>query len=421
MNKIFTSFALLASLVLVQLPTSFDVNAAESKTSEKPKRKTQLVGPSVGKKVGKAFELYAAEVPDIKGALALLLEINAKKTYDRAYVDRFIAVMYATIGDQEAKAIEFLEKAVAPDILNESDHGEAIKLLADLQMQTKKYEGALKNYKAWMDFTGKSDGDTWVKISNANYELKRLSKMIVPADNAIAAYGDKHNKNPYILKLTSYYESKNYKEAVKVLETAVQLFPNEKAFWKQLGNFYLLVEEYNLGLATLDLAYKQGYLDKESEIKTLASLYAQNNMPYKSAKLLEKHIASGLVKRDDKNIGSLANAWHAAQHIDKAAKYYGELAKMTNEAKHYNKQGSLLAQDEQFKKAVVALNKAQELGVKNKGRLYMSIAESHFYLGQYKQAYAAVKNALKDPKTRKTARSWVSYIKDTAARKGKSI
>ena len=419
MNKILTSLTLLASLVLVQLPTSFDVSAAGAEKSEKPKRKTRLMGPSVGKKVGKAFELYSTD--DIKGALALLLEINAKSDYDKAILARYIAVMYATLGDQEAKAIEYLKKAVGPDILNESDHGEAIKLLADLQMQTKDYQGALDNYKAWMEFTGKSDGDTWVKIAQANYELKRLPKMIKPADNAIAAYGDKHNKNPYILKLTSYYETKKYKDAVNVLETAVQLFPNEKAFWKQLGNFYLLIEDYDRGMATLELAYKQGYLEKESEIKTLASLYAQNNMPFKSAKLLEKHIASGLVKRDDTNIYSLANAWHAAQHIDKAAKYYGELAKMTNEAKHYSKQGTLLAQDEQFEKAVVALNKAIDLGVSNKGRLYMSIAESHFYLAQYKEAYAAIQNAMKDPKTRKGAKGWVSYIKDTAARKGKSI
>ncbi len=419
MNKILTSFTLLASMVLVQLPTSFDVSAAGADQSEKPKRKTQLVGPSVGKKVGKAFELYSAD--DIKGALVLLLEIDASKDYDRAYVDRFIAVMYATLGDQEEKAIEYLKKAVAPDILNEVDHGEAIKLLADLQMQTKAYEGALKNYKAWMDFTGKSDGDTWVKIAQANYELKRLDRMIAPADKAIAAYGDKHNKNPYILKLTSYYETKKYKEAVKVLEVAVQLFPNESAFWKQLGNFYLLIEDYPRGMATLELAYKQGYLEKESEIKTLASLYAQSNIPYKSAMLLEKHINSGLVKRDDKNIGALANAWHAAQEIDKAAKYYGELAKMTNEAKHYSKQGTLLAQDEQYKKAVVALNKALDLGIDNEGRVHMSIAESHFYLGQYKEAYAAIQNAMKDPKTRKNAKGWVSYIKDTAQRKGKAI
>ncbi|MFT5814316.1 MAG: tetratricopeptide (TPR) repeat protein [Psychroserpens sp.] len=419
MNKIFSSLLLIVSVVLIQLPIAAEVSAAGAENSEKPKRKTQLVGPSVGKKVGKAFEAYSAD--DIPGALVILLDIGAKKEYDKAYVARFIAVMYATMGNEEANAIKYLKVAVGPDILNERDHGDAIKLLADLQMQVEDFADALVNYKAWMDFTGKSDGNTWTKIANAHYALKQLDKMIVPANNAIAAYGDKQNKNPYILKVTSYYESKKYKDAVKTLETVLQIFPEDKTWWTQLGMFYLLVEDYKKGLETLDLAYKQGFLVKESEIKTLASLYSQSLVPHKAALLLEKHIDSGLVPRDDKNLSSIANAWHAAQHIDKAASYYGELAKMTNLAKHYSKQGMLLKQDEQFKPAIIALNKAIELGVKNEGRLQMSIAESHFYLEQYKQAYKAISSAMKDPKTRKSARGWESFIKDTAQRKKVAI
>jgi len=419
MNKIFSSLLLIVSVVLIQLPIAVDASAAEAEKSDKPERKTQLVGPTVGKKVAKAFEAYSAD--DIPGALAILLDIDASKKYDKAYVSRFIAIMYAQMGNEEAKAIQYLKAAVEPDILNEGDQDQSLKLLADLQMQTKSYEEALVNYKAWMDFTGKSDGDTWTKIANAHYALKQLDKMIVPANNAIAAYGDKQNKNPYILKVTSYYESKKFKDAVKTLETVIQIFPEDKTWWTQLGMFYLLIEDYKKGLATLDLAYKQGFLDKESEIKTLASLYSQNQVPYKAAVLLEKYIDSGLVKRDDKNLSSLANAWHASQHIDKAAKYYGELAKMTNSAKHYSKQGMLLKQDEQFKAAIVALNKALDLGAKNKGRLQMSIAESHFYLEEYKQAYKAINLAMKDPKTKKSAKGWVDFIKDTARRKKVSI
>ena len=419
MNRIFSSLLLIVSVVLIQLPIAADASAAGAEKSEKPERKTQLVGPTVGKKVGKAFELYSAD--DLPGALAILLDIDASKEYDKAYVSRFIAIMYAQMGDQEAKAIEYLKAAVEPDILNEPDQDQSLKLLADLQMQIKDYESALVNYKAWMDFTGKSDGDTWTKIANAHYSLKQLDKIIVPADNAIAAYGDKQNKNPYILKITSYYETKKYKDAVETLEIVLQLFPEDKTWWTQLGMFYLLVEDYQKSLATLDLAYKQGFLEKESEIKTLASLYSQNEVPYKAAILLEKHIDSGLVTRDDQNLSALANAWHAALHIDKAADSYGELAKMTNLAKHYNKQGMLLKQDEQFKSAIVALNKALELGDENKGKLYMHIAQSHFYLEEYKQAYKAINLAMKDPRIRKSAKGWVDFIKDTAQRKKVSI
>ncbi|MCJ8320277.1 MAG: hypothetical protein MJK12_11635 [Colwellia sp.] len=416
MNKLATSLVLVLSFAVVQLPMSSVVEAAGAQKKEK--RKTQLVSPKVGKKVAKAFDAYSAE--DLDGALVILQEISARKVFDKAYVTRFMAVMYAQKGD-EVKSIKFLKEAIEPDILNEGDQGEAIKLLADLQMQTKDYKGALANYDKWMAFTGKEDANTYVKITQAYYELRRLDKMIVPADKAIALYGDKHNQNPYILKVTSFYERKMYKDAVDVLEIVLQIFPEKPQWWTQLGMFYLLVEDYSKGVQTLDLAYKQGFLEKESQIKTLASLYSQNEAPYKAAMLLEKNIASGIVTRDDKNVAIIANAWHAAQHIDKAAKYYGELAKMTGEARHYRKQGMLLKQDEQFSAAIVAFDKALELGVKGTGKIYQSIAESYFYLEKYKPAYAAIKKAMKDPKSRKAARGWVSFIKDTAVRKKVSI
>ncbi|MEW6993069.1 tetratricopeptide repeat protein [Colwelliaceae bacterium MEBiC 14330] len=423
-KQLSTSLIVVSALLVAQAPFANYAQAAGAEQAEKKKRKTQLVGPRVGKKVQEAFELYSGtdDVPsDIKGALDVLLDINASKTYDKAYVSRMIAVMYAQLGDNEEKSIKYLKEAIAPDVLNTQDHSESLKLLGDLQMQTKDYKGALKTYDAWMDFSGKSDGQTYIKIANAHYSLKQYDKVIEPADKAIAAFGDKPNQNPYILKLQSYYERKMYKDTIKVSETVLQLFPENKQWWTQLPMFYLLVEDYDKAAQTLDLAYKLGHLDKEGQIKTLASLYSQSEAPYKAALLLEKYIASGLIKRDDKNISTLANAWHSAQHIDKAASYYGELAKMTNEAKHYRKQGMLLKQDEQFTKAIVALNKAIELGVDGQGRIQMSIAESYFYLEKYKQAYAAIQKAMKDPSTRKTAKGWKSFIADTAKRKNVNI
>ncbi|NQY48890.1 MAG: hypothetical protein HRT50_07265 [Colwellia sp.] len=419
LKKLSTSLVVVASLLVAQAPFANYAEAAGAEKTEKKKRKTQLVGPRVGKKVQKAFEAYSAD--DVKGALVILLDIDASKAYDKAYVARMISVMYATLGDNEQKTIEYLKKAIEPDLLNTADHSQSLKLLGDMQMQTKDYKGALKTYYAWMDFSGESDGQTYIKIANAYYSLKQLDKVIEPADKAIAAFGDKPNQNPYILKITSYYERKKYKEAVQVLETVIQIFPDKKQWWTQLPMFYLLIEDYDKAVQTLDLAYKLGHLQKEGQIKTLASLYSQSEAPFKAAKLLEKHIASGLVKRDDKNIATLANAWHSAQHIDKAASYYGELAKMTTNAKHYRKQGMLLKQDEQFAKAIVALNKALELGVSNQGRIHMSIAESYFYLEKYKKAYAAILKAMKDPKSRKSAKGWKSFIVDTARRKNVTI
>jgi len=426
-KKLSTSLVIASALLVVQVPfADYAVAAGAEQAEKKKKRPTHLVGPSVGKKVAKAFEIYSGNEEkgiksDIKGALAVLQDINAKKEFDKAYVSRFIAIMYAQMGDNEEKTIKYLKLAVEPDILSEGDHAEALKLLASMQMQTKDYKAALKNFYAWLEFTGKDDAAVYLSIANAYYELKDYANIIKPADKAIKLYADKQNQNPYILKVQSYYERKKYPETIEVLETLVKIFPDTKQWWVQLAQFYILVEDYDKGAYTLDLAYKQGILDKESQINTLASLYRQLEVPYKAAKLLEKNIESGLIKRDDKNITTLANSWHSAQHIGKAAKYFGELAKMTNEAKHYRKQGALLQQDEQFSKSVVALKKALELGIKDKGKIHMDIAVCYFYLEKYKKAYSAIQLAMKDKSTRKYAKSWKTFIVDTARRKNVAI
>ena len=100
MNKIFISILIIGSVTIAQLPLSTYANGAEK--SEKPTRKTQLVGPTVGKKVAKAFEAYSVETEDgsnIDIALAMLLEIKSSKVYDKAFLNRFIGVMYADINE----------------------------------------------------------------------------------------------------------------------------------------------------------------------------------------------------------------------------------------------------------------------------------------------------------------------------------
>ena len=154
--------------------------------------------------------------------------------------------------------------------------------------------------------------------------------MIAPLDKSIQL-DDKPNKNAYALKLTSYYSRKMYKETVEVAEEMVKIFPDNKANWTQLGFFYMLVEDYKKGLSTFEMAYDQGYLTKAAEIKALTQLYATNEIPYKAAVVFEKNVESGLIKRDDKALTNLANSWHQAKNHLKAAKYYGEAAKMNSD------------------------------------------------------------------------------------------
>jgi len=382
------------------------------------KGKTTLVGERTGKKVQKAFEFYNEDLVD--DALNVLYEIDPSDDFDKAYVQRFIGNLLASQEGQGGKALGYLVQSVEPRVLNDIEHSQTLKLLGDLSMQEEKYTDAIKWYGKWMDFTCKTDADVYTRLAQAYYESKQLDKMVEPADKAIALY-EEPNKNPNVLKLTSYYERKMYPETVAVAEDLVRTFPEEGTWWSRLGFFYLLVEDYKKGLSTFELAYNQGYLEKENEIKTLAQLYQTNGMPYRAAKLLEKHMKDGLVKNDADMLANIANAYHQAKNFSQAAGLYAQAAQKSSDPEHYRKQGTLLMIAEDYKGAIKALENALERGADDPEKIHFSLMEANFYAGNFKAAYKHVLEAKKDRSLRRNAAAWEPYIKEKAKNRGINI
>lgn len=417
MKEIFKS-SLIASVFGGAMLVSANVNAQSTPKilcAGYEKGKTTLVGERTGKKVQKAFEAYNLDLVD--DALTILYEIDASDDFDQAYVSRFIGNLLAAMEGQGDKSLEYLYKSVSPRVLNDGEHVDTLKLIGDLSMQEKKYANAIDYYGQWMDATCKQDADVYTRIAQAYYEQGQLDKMIEPADKAIALY-DEPNKNPHVLKLTSYYERKLYPQTVKVAETLVKTFPEERQWWTQLGFFYMLVEDYKLALSTFQIAYNQGHLTKVSEIKALAQLYATNDVPHKSALIQEKYIKEGMIERNADSLASLANTLHQAKEYSEAANYYGEAAKLSSDPEHYRKQGVLLLTAERYKDAITALNNALDRGAEGKGKIHFSLMEANFYTGDFRKAFEHVREAKKDSSTRRNAAAWEPYIKDKAKNRG---
>lgn len=382
------------------------------------KGKTTLVGERTGKKVQKAFEAYNEDRVD--EALEILYDIEPSDDFDKSYVGRFIGNLLAAREGQGTKALGYLTDSVQPKVLNDTEHAQTLKLIGDLSMQENKYNDAIKWYKEWMEFTCKEDPDVYTRMAQAYYESKQLDKMVEPADKAIALY-EKPNKNPYVLKLTSYYERKMYPETVAVAEELVSKFPENGRWWTQLGFFYMLVEDFKKGLSTFDLAYEQGFLKKANEIKTLAQLYATNGIPYKAAKLMEKYIDSGLLENNADTLASVANSFHQAKNYDLAANYYGKAAEKSSDPEHYRKQGTLLLVAEDYNGAIRALNNALERGAEDPAKIHFSLMEANFYKGDFEAAYEHVQEAKKDRSMRRNAAAWEPYIKEKAKNRGINI
>lgn len=419
MSKFVNKVIAVATLAAAGMTSGYaSAQAAPVVCADYKRGTTEIVGERTGKKIQKALEAYNNDQVD--EALALLYEIDPKGTYDKAFTDNFIGKMLAGKDDEGKKALQYLKGSVEPKVLNDSEHANTLRLVADLSMQEKEYDQAIRFYQKWMDYTCKQDPDIYTRMAQAYYETKQLAKMVEPADKAIALY-EEPNKNPYVLKMTSFYERKMFPQTVAVAEELVRIFPDNKQWWSQLGFFYMLVEDYKKALSTFEIAYNKGMLTKKSEIKALAQLYATNGIPYKAAKVLEKHIKSGLIERDAKNLASLANSFHQAREYKEAAMYYGEAGKLSNDPDYYRRQGILLHAAEDYKGALVALQKALDLGSDKEGRIHIAMMEAHLYTNDFKQALFHAKEAKKDKSTARNARAWEPYIKEKASNRGIKI
>jgi tetratricopeptide (TPR) repeat protein len=376
---------------------------------------TNIPGQKVGKKVGKALEAYTNDLID--EALNILYDIDTSNTFDRAFTDRFIGNLLATQNGKARKSIEYLQKAVAPNKLNDSEQVGTIKLIADLSLQEEQYDSALKYYKQWLEVTCKEDFDVYFRMANAYYQTQKYAEIIAPINKAIAL-AKKPNKTAYALKMTSYYSRKMYKETIQVQEETVRIFPDDKGQWTQLGFFYMLVEDHKKALSTFEMAYMQGYLSKPAEIKALSQLYSMNNIPVKAAKILEKYLKSGLVKTDERMLTSVASSYQQAKEFKEAADFYGQSAKLSSDPDLYKKQGMVYYALEKYSSAIVALQKALDGGSDKKGPIHLAMMQANFDNGDFKSAYKHVKEAKKDKSTARNARSWEPYIKEKAKNRG---
>ncbi|MGQ4276180.1 tetratricopeptide repeat protein [Pseudidiomarina sp. E22-M8] len=401
---------------------NYNLPPAEEIQQRKDNRRNLTVSERVGRRIMSAFELYS-EKEDIKGAIVELEAIEPREAFDQAYVDRFLGNLYAADNRIE-DAYKRVNRAADADVLGWSDQASALKLAADLSLQLEDYRSALNYYGKWLQFTGEGNGDVFLRIANSYYELRQFDKVIRPADLAIQYY-EKPNKNPYVLKVASYYERKMYNDAIKVLESGLEIFPAEKSWWNQLGMIYMLEEQLDKALQTLEIAYLAGYFEKENQFKALIQLYSNNGISYDSARLMVNHLNSGDIEKTARNYQSAASNFEMAREYSRAAEMYGLAAKLADEredrAEYYRKKGTAHLRAQEYTEAAQSYLEAIDQGFDELGPVYMSLTEAYFYQNNFNEALKYVQEAQKYDGQRRNARSWESYIRSKASNRGISL
>lgn len=428
-----TVFAVQAVVPLVN--QELGVNAplglvnAQEEAEKKPERKTRKTPALRNKVYEKLQEVQAAaEANDLATAKEVLegMRTNDGKNKLNSYELAQMWNMYAFIYFQEEnfpKAIEAYQNLVAqPDIPEQMEINTKFSI-GQLQMATEDYPAAVKTFEEWFKVATNPGPNAYMMIAQAYIQTKAFKKAVTAIETALAK-NEERGKPPkeqwLLLARYAYFETGQVDKMIGVLETLITLY-SKRDYWLQLAQMYAEKQQDVLAMVTMETAYRQDMLQRESELLNMASFYMGNDVPYKAAKVLEKAMAADIVEDNEKNLRFLGNAWRASQEVKKAIPVLAQAAKKSKDGEASSRLASVYLDNDQFASAEKAAEDAiRKGGVKRMGDLYIVKGMAEFYQNKYKSAKESFKKAgNEDKKSKKAADQWIKYVESEMKRKEK--
>ncbi len=154
-------------------------------------------------------------------------------------------------GEQQKQALELAKilMSVHPDDPRSKS------LYGSLLYQTEKYEEARKILKEVLAVDS-TNYALWEQLLFSDYDLKDYKELVKTADRVINLFPSQ--PLPYLLQGLGYYMLKDYKKAIKVLETGKDFVVGKNEllseFYSYLGELYYQLKDYDKSFSSYDKA-----------------------------------------------------------------------------------------------------------------------------------------------------------------------
>lgn len=354
--------------------------------------------------------------------------------------------------DSEKKTIELIEKLEKIVHNRLFDLARLYQLKAQVYLSQDDFKKAGLYYKKALNLKRLSYNEhlsVLYDLATINLLQNKIKKASQITDQ-IFYLADTVPSSAYILKASILVEQKKKKQALKLVMKAIQSttqpneswlafgaalnldmeqyipaarllikltggYPERKKYWKQLSAVYLNINKDDRALATLDLAYKLDFLEKEQEILHLAGLLMYQGLSFKAANLIEKSLKLKKVKPTKKNQEILGDCWLRAEETKKALAAYHLAAPAAEDGKIFFKMARIYMGKQNWKAAVGSLQKAlSKGGIKHLENIYISLGIAYVNLKKHTEAINSFEQVISTEakgQQIKIARDWINYTK----------
>jgi tetratricopeptide (TPR) repeat protein len=384
-------------------------------------RKTPALSNAVYEKLSAAQQ--ASEAGNLQEAIAILDDLKnqtGKKelnSYEKANLWNFYAFIYYS-KEMLPEAIKAYEMVLKQPDIPEAMEISTMYSLSQLYFVIEDYPKAIKSLTDWFKVAENPAPDAYIFLGQAYFQIKDYDnalKQIEKGMQIAKAKGKELKENWFLLLRFLYNEKNNTKKQLEVLQYLVKTWP-KKDYWVGLSGIYGELNQENNQLHALEAAYVQGLLDRDSELVSLAQLFAANGMPYKAAKVMEKGLNEKKVKNTPKNIERLGEYWRRAQETEKALPYLETAARDSEDGEPYIRLAYLYFSLDKYQEAAkAAAGGLKKGGLKRPMEAQMLLGQSLFYVDKYDEARSAFQKILadtdkKNARNRQTAKQWMQYM-----------
>jgi tetratricopeptide (TPR) repeat protein len=411
--------AILALLFALLLPGAAQAQAADEqvpidleklRVSRKLRAAKFPVRSRVSRYLSAAAE--AADEGSAKDGLALLdrLTLPRLNPYERALVYRLKAYVAYGASDYEL-AIESFEKVLAEEVMSLDADNRIRFNIAQLYASLQQWHEVITAFERWFRYVEEPNPLAYYLLGISYFQLEEIDLAITHTAKAVDL-SEEPAEGWIQLLAALYIQQEDYASATPTLEELVMRFP-KKQYWVQLSLIYGARDDYRHSLAVQQVAYLQGLLTEDKELRRLARSYLYHDLPYPAAKVLEKGLDEGRIEVNASAFELLANSWIAAREYNRSLGPLRRAAKLSEDGKLSVRLGQVHLQREEWDQAAERLREALDKGGLDKpgtAQLLLGIA---YYNGQrVGPARSAFVRARRHDAARAEAERWITHIEN---------
>ena len=284
--------------------------------------------------------------------------------YERSIAARLAAA--SLVGDDDAKAMAYLQKVLEFNGLSNNEHYDSMLLLGQLQMQNDQDAQGLATIDKLIAETRTTNPEVLAIKGNALYRLERYPEAAAALKQAIDEAGDKAQPAWLQLLMASYFDDDKPEEASKIAEDLVAKNPNDKKMQQNLAAIYMQAGQDDKAIAILEKLRASGQLTDDKDYRNLYALYINSQGHEKQAiAVIKEGLDKGILKPDYQTYVALGQAYYFSDQPKEAIEAYQKAAPLAPDGETYLNLAKALWGEGRIGEAKQAAQKALDKGIKN--------------------------------------------------------